>query len=61
MEHETVLMQEIFRFRRRGIDKDGLILGEFETTGIRPQIMDLIAARGVDLPSMAFAVGRKTA
>ena len=61
MEHETVLMQEIFRFRRRGVDKDGLIIGEFETTGIRPQIMDLIAARGVDLPSMAFAVGRKSA
>ena len=61
MEHETVLMQEIFRFRRRGVDKDGNIQGEFETTGIRPQIMDLIAARGVDLPSMAFAAGRKLA
>jgi pilus assembly protein CpaF len=60
MEHETVLMQEIFRFRRRGVDKDGLIQGEFETTGIRPQIMDLIASRGVDLPAMAFAVGKRT-
>jgi len=61
MEQDAVLMQEIFRFRRRGIDKEGMIVGDFETTGIRPQIMDLIAARGVDLPALAFAVGRKSA
>ena len=52
MEEDVISMQEIFRFRRRGVDKDGIIQGEFETTGIRPQVMELIAARGLDVSGL---------
>jgi pilus assembly protein CpaF len=60
MEDDVISMQEIFRFRRRGLSKDGIIQGEFETTGVRPKLMDLLAARGLELPSLMFAPGRKS-
>jgi pilus assembly protein CpaF len=60
MEQDVISMQEIYRFRRRGVDKDGSIRGEFETTGIRPQVMELIAARGLDATGLPFAASRRT-
>lgn len=59
MEQDVISMQEIFRFRRRGIDKDGIIQGEFEATGIRPQVMDLVAARGLEIPGLSFSPARR--
>ena len=59
MEQDVISMQEIFRFRRRGIDKDGIIQGDFETTGIRPQVMEMIAARGMEVPGLSFAPTRR--
>jgi len=38
MEGDVISMQEVYRFRRRGVDADGTIQGEFETTGIRPKV-----------------------
>lgn len=60
MEQEVISIQEIFRFRRRQVGGDGLIHGDFETTGIRPKVMDLIAARGIEIPTINFAPGRKS-
>jgi pilus assembly protein CpaF len=59
MEQDVISMQEIFRFRRRGTDKDGTILGEFQPTGIRPQIMEMIAARGLDVGGLSFLPSRR--
>jgi len=59
MEQETITMQEIFRFRRRGVDKDGIIHGEYETTGIRPHVMDVITTRGLDISGLSFAPSRR--
>jgi len=61
MEQDTISMQEIFRFHRRGIDKDGSVRGEFESTGIRPQVMEKIAARGIDAAGISFAPSRRGA
>jgi pilus assembly protein CpaF len=59
MEEEVISMQEIFRFRRRGRDKDGIIQGDFETTGVRPRFVDLLAGRGIELPPLMFAPGKR--
>jgi pilus assembly protein CpaF len=59
MEEEVISMQEIFRFRRQGLGKDGLVKGEYETTGVRPRFMDVLAARGMELPSITFAPARR--
>jgi pilus assembly protein CpaF len=53
-------MQEVYRFRRRGIDGEGMIQGEFETTGIRPKVMEQIAARGLEVSGLSFAPSRRT-
>ena len=60
MEEEVISMQEIFRFRRRGLAADGSIAGDYETTGVRPRFMELLASRGIDLPSIFFAPGRRS-
>ncbi len=59
MEQDVILIQEIYRFRRRGVDHDGAILGDFETTGVRPKFLDLLAARGLEMPSFTFVAGRR--
>jgi pilus assembly protein CpaF len=55
MEEDVISVQEIFRFRRRGTTKDGLVAGDFETTGVRPRFMDVLAARALELPGVNFA------
>jgi pilus assembly protein CpaF len=54
MEGDTIMMQDIFIFRRRGLDEDGKVLGEFVATGIRPKCYDLLCQAGVDLRSDLF-------
>ena len=54
MEGEVVTMQEIFTFRRRGVDADGTVLGEVVATGIRPRFADKLTLAGVKLPDDIF-------
>ncbi len=54
MEGETVLMQEIFRYKRTGMAEDGKVIGHFEATGIRPKFMEVLNARGIQLPAELF-------
>ncbi|MGZ5985370.1 MAG: CpaF family protein [Caulobacteraceae bacterium] len=58
MEGDVISMQEIFRFKRKGRGPDGAILGDYETTGVRPKFMELLSARGIELSSAIFAPGR---
>jgi pilus assembly protein CpaF len=51
MEGDTITMQEIFKFESKGADPaTGKIVGEFNPTGIRPQIIDRLFDMGVPLP-----------
>ena len=54
MEGDVVTMQEIFRFRQTGVSPDGVVLGKFEATGIRPRFLDQVMAHGVNLPAELF-------
>ncbi len=54
MEGEIILMQEIFKFQREGIDENGKVIGEMRPMGIRPKFMEHLKARGIDLPSSLF-------
>ena len=54
MEGETITMQEIFRFKITGRDPEGLIVGHFEATGIRPKFLNEAQAHGIDLPAELF-------
>jgi pilus assembly protein CpaF len=61
MEEDVICMQEIFRFRRVGRGTDGKVIGQYEATGMRPRLMEVLRARGIELPIDLFAPGRVSA
>lgn len=54
MEGITIVMQDIFVFKRMGVAPDGRVLGEFVPTGVRPRFVDRFKAMGIDIPSHIF-------
>jgi pilus assembly protein CpaF len=54
MEQETIIMQELFRYRQIGIDQNGRCYGQFEATGARPTFMPRLEAKGLKLPTNMF-------
>lgn len=54
MEQDTIIMQEIFRFKQLGIDQNGRAFGQFEATGVRPSFVSRLEAAGIKLPSNLF-------
>jgi len=61
VEGEVMQLQEIFRFRRQGITADGVVLGEFEPTGVRPRFAERLALAGIpwSVPTMPGGVPRR--
>jgi pilus assembly protein CpaF len=55
MEGPVTATQEIFRYRRRGITPEGQVIGDFETTGVRPQFMERLRVAGVEISNDLFA------
>jgi len=58
MEGDVVVLQDIFSFQHKGIDKDGKILGDLVATGIRPKFYDKFQDYGISVPSSIFNVER---
>ena len=54
MEGETITMQEIFQYERTGVDAQGMVLGRFRPTGIRPRFAERLKACGLQLPRVFF-------
>jgi pilus assembly protein CpaF len=54
MEQDTVVMQDIYKYEKAGIDENGRAYGSFVSTGIRPSFMKRLESAGVRLPSSAF-------
>jgi pilus assembly protein CpaF len=54
MEGEVTQMQEIYKFVREGVDKDGTIIGSFRATGIRPRFLEQLKAAGITIPATHF-------
>ncbi|MEN6452000.1 MAG: CpaF family protein [Thermoguttaceae bacterium] len=54
MEQDTIVMQDIYRYDRAGVDENGRTYGKFVATGIRPMFMSRLESSGVRLPSSAF-------
>ena len=55
MEEAVISVQEIYRFRRRGIAADGAVLGDFEPTGIRPAFTERLRLAGVEFGPTIFS------
>ncbi len=54
MEQDTIVLQDIYRYKQEGVDESGKAFGHFECTGVRPTFMHKLEASGVRLPASAF-------
>jgi pilus assembly protein CpaF len=54
MEGEVITTSELFRFERRGMDRERNVLGELVTTGIVPGFEQRLRERGIELPMELF-------
>ncbi len=61
MEGDVVTMQDVFRFRQRGVDDKGRVIGAMGPTGIRPQFADKLTDAGIPLPTELFTAGEAAA
>ncbi|MFN2504970.1 MAG: CpaF family protein [Acidimicrobiales bacterium] len=54
MEGDTILLQDIFKFRLGSRNEDGKFEGELVAAGLRPKFLDKLSEVGVDVPAKAF-------
>jgi pilus assembly protein CpaF len=54
MEGETVTLQDLFVFEKRGISREGTVQGRFAATGIRPRFAERMLAAGITLSGELF-------
>ena len=57
LEGDVVMMQDIFVFKKTGIDHEGRVTGEMTATGVRPRCFEALVAAGITLPAECFQVG----
>ncbi|HEX9001400.1 MAG TPA: CpaF family protein [Blastocatellia bacterium] len=54
MEGEAITMQEIFKYERSGIDRDGHVIGRHRPTGVRPLFAERLKLYGLNVPRNMF-------
>jgi pilus assembly protein CpaF len=59
MEGEVINMQEIFAFKRSGVDANGNVRGYFCATGVRPKFVERLEAFGIHLPDHIYDPARR--
>lgn len=59
MQGETVTLQEIFRFKETGFDKNRRILGQYQAMGMIPTFIEKLEQKGVVIPREIFTNEQK--
>jgi pilus assembly protein CpaF len=54
MEGDVITLQEIFSFKKTGIDLDGRVEGRFVFHGVRPRFLDRFLVAGIPVPQDLF-------
>lgn len=54
MEGQTIVMQDIFIYEKKGIGPDKRVVGEFSPTGVRPWFMEKLRVSGFEVPPHFF-------
>lgn len=55
MQGDTVTLQEIFRFKETGFDKNRRILGTYQAMGMIPTFIEKLEQKGVSIPREIFS------
>ena len=59
MEGNTITMADVFKFNRKGIDKGGNVVGDFQPTGLVPKCLSRLKQRGIEVNPAWFEPGRR--
>ena len=54
MEGNVITMQEIFSFKQKTIDSEGMVKGHFRFEGVRPKFIERFEAFGIQVPNELF-------
>jgi septum site-determining protein MinD len=54
MQGETVTLQEVFRFKEEGFDKNRKVVGQFQASGLIPTFIEEFEQKGVVVPRNLF-------
>ena len=54
MQGETVTLQEVFRFKEEGFDKNRKVIGQFQAMGLIPTFIEKFEQRGIIVPRNLF-------
>lgn len=54
MEGDIIVLQELFLYKKQGVDKQGKLIGKFVPTGIRPHNIEHFENLGIQLPPEWF-------
>jgi septum site-determining protein MinD len=55
MQGETVILQDIFTYVQKEIDKNGKIIGEFQASGFIPKFIEVLERKGYNVPRGIFS------
>jgi pilus assembly protein CpaF len=59
MQGDTVTLQEVFRFKEEGFDKNRKIIGQFQAMGLIPTFIETFEQRGVSIPRNLFVTNNQ--
>jgi len=54
MEGSVITMQEILSFEQRGVNEEGIVLGQFRGHGVRPKFFERFKKSGISIPQELF-------
>jgi pilus assembly protein CpaF len=55
LQGDTVILQDIFTYVQKDIDKSGKILGEFQASGFIPKFIEVLERKGYNVPRGIFS------
>ena len=61
MQGETVTLQEVFRFKEEGFDKNRKVMGQFQAVGLIPTFIEKFEQKGVSIPRGLFMTTEQSA
>ncbi len=60
MQGDTVTLQEVFRFKEEGFDKNRKVIGQFQALGLIPTFIEEFEQKGVSIPRGLFMTAEQT-
>ncbi|MGE4131274.1 MAG: ATPase, T2SS/T4P/T4SS family [Bdellovibrionales bacterium] len=61
MQSDTVTLQEVFRFKEEGFDKNRKIIGQFQALGLIPTFIEEFEQKGISIPRNLFMTTEQSA